>query len=112
MAVTFVLEIAAVSDYQNPTIQEIAGIVELLPWFPEDDFMIVDRVDSQAQDCGESYLQTFPQNIPVYAGLFVIEYRDGVAKRHYEGFIEAGAPLVEMFASYLNDDNLWRDAVV
>ncbi len=56
-------------------------------------------------------MQTHPHDEPVYEGDFVVEYRDGLTGRHYESFVRVDA-VVELFASYLDNDNLWRDLTV
>lgn len=112
MGTTFILKTATINDSKNPTPQQIAENVEHLPLLPRDNFLIVERTDSETQGISASYLQAGLQDRVVYKGLFRIEYRDGLAGRHYVGFVEAGALVIEVFASYLNDDDLWRELVL
>ncbi len=112
MATTFILKTATINDSKSPTSQQIAEIVEHWPLLPRENFLIVERTDAQAQGIRTSYLQARLQDASVDEDLFRIDYRDGLARRHYMGFVEAGALVIEFFASYLKDDDLWRELVL
>ncbi len=110
MSPTFALKTSAIYE-QNPTPERVAHFLNGLPLLPEDNFLIVDRTDAPSQGISVSYMQTHPHDEPVYEGDFVVEYRDGLTGRHYESFVRADA-VVELFTSYLGNDNLWRELTV
>lgn len=107
---TFLLKCAS-SDAYDPPIEQVLALLAGLPALPHDNFLVMERLGAQTRGVSESYLQTHPQDEPVYEGDFVIEYRDGVTGRHYRNIIASNA-VAEVFVSYLNEDDRWRELIV
>jgi hypothetical protein len=122
MTPVFVLVTPLQADIKNPTIQQIADLVAVLPHAIPNliqeggDFLILEKQILEKQiptleDINSSYMQARPHREPKYEGVFLIEVRDGVAGRHYAGHLEA-AFVPAVFESYLQDDDTWRELLV
>jgi hypothetical protein len=57
---------------ENPTVHNLAVCLSTVPYVDENRY-------------------------PKYEGIFVIEYRDGAARRHYRGYAEAGEQILAVF---------------
>lgn len=110
MSPTFLLKTATFFE-SEPTPEKVKELLERLPALPFDNFLIVERTDAESKGVSGSYLQTHPHKEPVYEGDFLVEYRDGLSGRHYKSYISA-ATVVELFTSYLDNDDRWRELAV
>lgn len=105
-------------NIQNPTLQQIAEVVNALPAADPDvvsnhsDYLIINKLGEDCEQVIGSYMQSRPVRGHGYAGMFLVEYRDSKSARHYKSYVEAGAPLLAVFESYLKDDGLWRELAV
>jgi hypothetical protein len=96
-------------DIENPTAQQIADLLQKLPVTdPNDDYLILNKPGAEFCGISVTYLQTRPHRAPKYEEMFLIEYRDGLAGRHFRGAIKVDA-VAKVFESYLNDDGAWLE---
>jgi hypothetical protein len=105
----FTLSTAESIEAPAPTFEQIQSELKRLPDLEDDDYLILERADASSHGISASYLQTRPDRSPEYEGVFLVEFRDGVVGRHCESHVEAGAPLLALFASYLACDGAWRE---
>jgi len=101
----------------NPTPQDIFQAVEnLTPGSSATDYFILQKHGAAFEGPKMSFLQTCLQNGPYNWGMAIVEYRDGKQARQYRAHTDTGQALIDLFLSYLNNDDawlkmvLWRDA--
>ncbi len=98
---------------KKPKRKQIAAVLKVLPAVDKDsDYLILNKNGKAFRGISQTYMQTRPQRKPEYEEMFLVEHRDGVAGRHYCGYIEAGAPVAALFISYRRDDDAWREMLV
>lgn len=108
----FLLTTPLHSEIANPTAQQIEVVLRKLPTAdPDEDYLILNKLGAEFCGISITYLQTRPHRAPKYEGMFLIEYRDGVAGRHFSGAVEADA-VAAVFESYLNDNGAWQEMLV
>ena len=112
MSTQFLLIVHSVWEIENPTREEIVGVVEALPTdATSNDYAILEKNHDPASVLSASYLQARPHRRPRYEGVFLVEYRDGQKGRHFAGHLEAER-VADLFLGYRFQDPLWSEIVV
>lgn len=90
----------------NPTDEILEQMLTTLIFVTvDDDYVIYQLTEESEEPC--SYMQARPEDETAY----IVEYRDGEAKRHYAKHGLTVEETIALFKSYHRQDNQWRSAV-
>ena len=111
----FLLKSPLCDQQPNPTLKQVIDVLaQLVDAAPKANYLILET-DAIEKGDGLNFMQTRIHNRSDYECVFLVEYRDGVEKRHYRVLVQSSQLLVALFRSYLNRDGaylnfvLWRD---
>ncbi|RYX81349.1 hypothetical protein EON83_24495 [bacterium] len=112
MSTKYLLNVHSAWEFEEPTNELIIEAIEALPTDKSrNDYVILEKKEYDPQAVTESYLQARPTRHPHYEGVFLVEYRDGHAGRHFGGHLEAER-VPDLFLNYRYGDPKWSEAVV